>query len=303
MQRAPETVPADVEIDTAMARRLLVEQLPEFATCELELAAMGWDNVLIRLGSAHVMRLPRRGIAAALLDTESTWLPELALWLPVRVPEPLFIGRPSAEYPYPWVVTHWIEGTVCGSGKIEFGEHHARDLGRALRVLHHLDLPGSPPENRHRRDYEALRRRDEHTRRGLRQVGGERAAHLEELWSSLVVASEGTERTWCHGDLHPFNVLVDDEGVVALLDFGDLTAGDPAVDLASVWMMSPVEHHRAFADDYFGVWPRTPAQDALWRRGQAWALAFGVLLIEAGRAGAGPDFERVGRQTLARLSA
>src|SRR5436305_1105869 len=43
---------------------------------------------------------------------------------------------------------------------------------------------------------------------------------------------------WLHGDLHPANVLLrPDGGLAAVLDFGDLGAGDPAVDLAVAWLM------------------------------------------------------------------
>ena len=41
---------------------------------------------------------------------------------------------------------------------------------------------------------------------------------------------------WIHGDLHPCNLLVTDGRLSAVLDFGNLTAGDPATDLSVAWM-------------------------------------------------------------------
>ena len=43
--------------------------------------------------------------------------------------------------------------------------------------------------------------------------------------------------TWVQGDPHPRNVLVRNGEIVAMLDWGDLCAGDRASDLASVWML------------------------------------------------------------------
>ena len=42
---------------------------------------------------------------------------------------------------------------------------------------------------------------------------------------------------WIHGDLHPGNLLVRDGRLSGVLDFGDVTAGDPATDLSVGWML------------------------------------------------------------------
>jgi aminoglycoside phosphotransferase (APT) family kinase protein len=42
---------------------------------------------------------------------------------------------------------------------------------------------------------------------------------------------------WVHGDLHPANILVRRGRISGVLDFGDLTAGDPAADLSVRWML------------------------------------------------------------------
>jgi aminoglycoside phosphotransferase (APT) family kinase protein len=49
---------------------------------------------------------------------------------------------------------------------------------------------------------------------------------------------------WLHGDLHPANILVNDGQVSGVIDFGDITAGDPAGDLSVAWMLLPPGCHR-----------------------------------------------------------
>ena len=57
-------------------------------------------------------------------------------------------------------------------------------------------------------------------------------------WEELVAVEQWTgDPVWLHGDLHTANVIVHDGEVTAVIDLGDLTAGDPAVDFAIGWML------------------------------------------------------------------
>jgi aminoglycoside phosphotransferase (APT) family kinase protein len=61
------------------------------------------------------------------------------------------------------------------------------------------------------------------------------------LWDeSLQVPDWDGAPLWLHGDLHPANVLVHAGRLSAVIDFGDITAGDPATDLSVAWMMFDV---------------------------------------------------------------
>ena len=68
--------------------------------------------------------------------------------------------------------------------------------------------------------------------------------------AALAARPHGGPKVWLHGDLHPDNVLVDAGRLVGVIDFGDLTGGDPATDLASAWLL----FDPATADDVLGAY-------------------------------------------------
>jgi len=76
---------------------------------------------------------------------------------------------------------------------------------------------------------------------------------------------------WLHGDPHPANLLVHDGRLRAVIDFGDVTSGDPASDLATAWLTFDAAGRAAFRD-------RAPHDEATWRRAQAWALHMSLVL-------------------------
>jgi len=74
-----------------------------------------------------------------------------------------------------------------------------------------------------------------------------------------------------HGDLHPANILVDDGQVSGVIDFGDITAGDPATDLAVAWMLLPPGCHAGFWSAYHAAGGAgVRAGDALRARASGW---------------------------------
>ncbi len=78
----------------------------------------------------------------------------------------------------------------------------------------------------------------------------------------------------------------------AVIDWGDMAGGDPAVDLSVLWTLLDPSEHQAFCSAY------GPVEGHLLVRARGWALVFGVIF--AGR----PEDEgavRIGTGTLERL--
>lgn len=104
------------------------------------------------------------------------------------------------------------------------------------------------------------------------------------------------ERVWIHGDLHPGNLLVHHCDPAAIIDFGDVTAGDAAYDLASAWMLfddAGREHFRRATHDRYDA--------ATWARARAWAAGFAVLLIDSNDDR--PELRHLGEDIASALSA
>ena len=263
---------ADVVVDERLVRGLLLEQHPDLAGLPLTDPVFGWDNVMFRLGGELQVRLPRRLVSAPLIAREQRWLPELAPRLPLPIPAPVRVGVPGNGYPWAWSICRWLPGAPAAAEPPRDANRAAETLGAFLRALH-LPAPTEAPYNQFRGI--PLVERDEAMQQGLsRLADAVDAGGVRELWAdSLAVPPWTAAPVWLHGDLHPANVLVHDGVVSAVIDFGDITAGDPATDLSVAWMMLPAGARsvlRAAAGE---------VEDDTWARARGWALSLAVAIL------------------------
>jgi aminoglycoside phosphotransferase (APT) family kinase protein len=267
------TPAAEVVVDEPLVRSLLADQHPDLAERRLRVVANGWDNVVVRLGDDLAVRLPRRAAAARLVEHEQRWLPEIARRVAhvAPVPEPVRLGRPALGYPWSWSVVRWLPGDVVGDRAA--GPAVARALAAFVGLLH-VPAPADAPVNPFRGVPLATRSAAVLDRLATADVP--RARELAALWRTAAAAPTHTgPPVWVHGDLHPFNVLVErapgGDRLSAVVDFGDVTAGDPAVDLATAWVTFDREGRRTFR-------VLVAADDATWTRARGWAVSIASAL-------------------------
>jgi aminoglycoside phosphotransferase (APT) family kinase protein len=286
--------PAEVDVTEALVARLLRAQHPDLAGLPVRLVDHGWDNAVARLGPDLAVRLPRRAVAVPLLRAEQRWLPVLARRLALAVPEPVRLGRPSPAFPWPWSVVPWFDGTVAADLPPADRRAWARVLADAVAGLH-VPAPRTAPVNPVRGG--PLAARDAVVRRRLAALPPGDRARLLGLWDRLAaVPGWSRRRTWIHGDLHPANLVCVDGALRAVIDFGDLAAGDPATDLATAWLTFDEPGRAAFRAR---VQERRPVDAATWRRARGWALVLGSAM--SAHSDDDPRLAACGRHALAQV--
>lgn len=267
----PSTPTADIPTDAALVAALVAAQHPDLSG-PLRLVSDGWDNQLYRLGETHAVRIPRREVAAHLIEHEQQMLPGIAARVRVRVPVPVRVGVPSEAFAFPWSIVDWIDGvdgaSVSADARAGLAEPLAAFVGEL--AVPAPDAPRNPVRG------VPLSTRAEAVELRLRSLSERReVGALEQAWHHALAAPgwEGAPLL-LHGDLHPGNLLLTPAGrLAAVLDFGDVTSGDPATDLATAWLTFDAEARERFR----AALPVTP-DTAMWERARGWAVVMASAL-------------------------
>lgn len=267
----PLTPAADIPTDAALVAALVAAQHPDLAA-PLRLVSDGWDNQLYRLGDTHAVRIPRREVAAHLIEHEQQMLPGIAARVHTRVPVPVRVGVPSDAFPFPWSIVEWIDGidgaSVGADARADLAEPLAAFVGEL--AVPDPDAPRNPVRG------VPLATRADAVRTRLRSLSGRmEVAALEQAWRQALAAPEWEgPPLLLHGDLHPGNLLLTPAGgLAAVLDFGDVTSGDPATDLATAWLTFDGEARERFRRAL-----PAPPDAATWRRARGWAVTMASAL-------------------------
>lgn len=266
----------ELDIDKALATRLVAEQFPQWADLPLEpVLSAATDNAIYRLGHEMAVRLPRRADAAGQVEKESLWLPRLAPRLPLAVPVPLALGLPVPDYPFHWSVCRWLAGENAVIGAIADLQDAAVVLAQFVGALQDIDPSGGPPPGPHNFCRGAsLASRDAQTRSAIESLHGIADTDaLTRAWdAALRIDPWCKSPVWIHGDLHAGNLLVDGGRLAAVIDFGGLGVGDPACDLMVGWTLLSSEARSTFGS-------ALAVDAATWARGRAWALSVAIVAL------------------------
>jgi aminoglycoside phosphotransferase (APT) family kinase protein len=265
-----------VAIDESTARRLLAEQMPEYAILPLrEVASGGTDHAVFRLGDDLGLRMPLHASAVGGLLKEIRWLPVVAPHLSLEVPEIVATGRPSDRYPFPWAVVRWIPGEDALTGHIANLTEAALTLGRFVTELRTIDTRDAPLQATDGFTRGGpLVSRDSAFRHALEQCEGLLDIRLvRAVWEDALAAPDWDgPPVWLHADLIPGNVLLRDGRVVGVLDFGTMARGDPAYDVTPAWHLLDRDSRGLFRNI-------VEADDAMWRRARGLVVSGGVIAL------------------------
>ncbi len=265
------------QIDAGLVLRLIAVQFPQWAHLSVtSVPHSGWDNRTFRLGATMSVRLPSAEGYAPQVAKEQRWLPFLQPRLPLPIPTPLALGRPTLEYPHPWSVYQWLEGDSAAVAPPADLERFAVDLAGFLQRFQRVDATSGPPPGQHSAHRGGpLLYYDTETRAAISALGdrvdGEAAI---ELWERALESAWNSPPVWFHGDVALGNLLVMDGRLSAVIDFGCAGVGDPACDTVIAWTNFSEASRAAFR-------AALHVDEATWTRGRAWALWKALITFES----------------------
>ncbi|GAA2023614.1 aminoglycoside phosphotransferase family protein [Terrabacter terrae] len=271
---APDVIDAAL-LDEALVGRLLAEQFTQWADLPVRRVVDGGnDHRMFRLGETLSVRLPSAAGYVPQVEKEQTWLPRLAMQLPLPIPQVRGAGRASSAFPAPWSVYGWIAGTPASPKDVRNEQRFASDLAGflvALRSADPSDAPGPGPHSAFRGG--PPEHWDEEMHDLVHRVSGRERELARAIWSDALDARFDGTPAWVHGDVAIANLLVGRDGrLSAVIDFGCSAVGDPACDTVIRWTQLRGRARRTFVQE-LGV------DDATWARGRGWALWKGLIML------------------------
>lgn len=253
-----------------LACKLIEEQFPEYSHLQItDVEKQGHDNRTYRLGEHMLIRMPTAADYALKVPKEQELLPQLAKRLSVNIPAPIKMGKPSADYPYPFSIYKWLPGksinllTLTDQDK----EQLAFDLAKFLKDLQAINDVKGPEPGQHnwwRGDHVSV------YDKGAREQIAELAEIIDTskalaLWDQACATRWNKAPIWIHGDFAIGNILLDGGKLSAVIDFGGAAVGDPACDLVIAWTYLSGKARETFIS-------KMDMDQDTWLRARAWAL-------------------------------
>ena len=236
-----------------------------------------------------MVRLPRRKMAIPLLLDELHWLPKIKDQLPLPIPAPIRKGQPDSNIPCAWSIVPWFDGTNAGVQVPRASEMFR--MVDFLQALHKLPCEGAP-ENSHRQS--PLSEKMDFLTKAFEKLSSTTdliTSKIKQVLQHAIAAPLATSQVFIHGDLHPRNIVVHEQKLSAIIDWGDMTAGDASTDLASLWMLFSDDQLRIEALKKYG------ADHNQILRAKGWAIFFGTILTYAGL-DTDPEYVQIGQYIL-----
>ncbi len=259
-----------LDITKELVTKLIAEQFPQYVHLAISPVAQGGhDNRTFHLGSEYSVRLPSAQGYERQVQKEQTWLPKIAPHLPLPISQPIALGVPSDDYPWKWSIYRWLEGESANCLTLSEAalETIAVQLAHFLSEFHKFDAEGAPVPGLHnwwRAAHTSIY--DEETRDLIDKLRAYiDADKAKDLWQKAIDSKWHREPVWVHGDVASGNLLVKDNRLAAVIDFGCMGIGDPACDLTIAWTFFKGNSRERFK--------ATIALDEhTWERARGWAM-------------------------------
>jgi aminoglycoside phosphotransferase (APT) family kinase protein len=224
-------------LDLRLIALALGRAFPNLGEIEpLQFLGAGFDSVAVETAGGIVFRVARHATAGESYTKEAQVLPILQSYLPVALPEPKWYLPRSADFPFGVIGYRKLPGVPLAPDHVATwaqAKNVASQIARIILALHRVPLDTAPLRNDPERLRHAWLAQIEFALPALRSaVQPAEYEAIEQWWNDFRTDEKMFQYSpvMQHGDLWFGNLLVEGTQVVALIDFGNVGIGDPALD-------------------------------------------------------------------------
>ncbi len=256
-----------LKIDEVLVKNLLLDQFPTWAHLKIkQVESSGTDNAIFRLGSDMCVRLPKVDWASGDAKNEQAILASLKK-LPLFTPRVFALGLPNKSYPWNWSICDWLDGENAYEAALDLDDAALKmaDFLCGLRMSPNVALSkrGGP-----------LSDEDEEVKKALISLEGKiDTTSAQKIWQQcLKIPLWSGQKTLVHGDLLPANLLVKNNKLYGVIDWGLSGLGDPSCDLIVAYSLFNLYTRNIFRK-------ALAVDDETWVRGLGRALAISLIIL------------------------
>ncbi|MBB5378095.1 aminoglycoside phosphotransferase (APT) family kinase protein [Deinococcus metalli] len=297
-------IPLPSDVDFASAVTVIRAALPQFGHLDITLLGEGSDHLALDVGGQYVVRVARRGEAAAAVHTEARLLAWLAPQLSLAVPASTVLGDARLNARVTVAGYPLLPGVPALLAPLQNDQvlAGASTLGTFLKQVHGAGVDdaralGLPDDDDPLLEEWARSAVDDLsvsiTGGGLAEAA---RSHWEHYLRTPPAPAHGV-RCVIHGDFAAEHVLTDDRGrPTGVIDWSDAAVGDPARDLAGLLHWGGEALLQAALPRY------GPVDDACLRRAHWFAACRAVGDVAYGLAHERREYVQAGQQALTWVS-
>lgn len=251
---------ADIEVNDVLVKACIEAQCPKLLPLsDLRCIDEGWDNVVYLVNNIYIFRFPRRKIAVPALECENQLLKNLQHHFELEIPNPEFIGEPSAIYPYPFQGYKRISGDTCYQAELSMADRMAsiKPLAIFLKKLHsiksaeayQLGAKEQVFDRANKETFNVLRERIEKIKKKNIITLNDKV--IERIFA-LAIDVQLPEKDYVliQGDLYCRHLLFNRNKLTGIIDWGDVGINHPAADLSVIHSFYPSSCHEEFFKYY-----------------------------------------------------
>lgn len=249
----------------------------------LKFFGQGFDNFIFLVNEKFIFRFPKTEEANQLLRSENSILPHLYAILPLQIPNILFCGNPTQDYPYRFHGYEKVQG--LSAYQVDFSDNEIKNclqtLAQFLVALHSIKTPLAKAFGVKNQLYdrttvlrviESLQKRMVLVRK-KNIIPFDESFIKNEIKQSKKVVFSHNHDCLLHGDLDFRHLLITDKNLTGIIDWSDVGIGHPVVDFVVVHQMFPKSMHEIFFKIYGQV------DQEIWRYARFLALHRSITLM------------------------